>query len=175
MNEEFGIERYIDLAKAQIKAEGPEGPAGSQSPGPAVLHMDLVSWSALADQETIVSEYALGGNVIEDPDLLNIEWWGGALDGIGYAAVTVKIYWNNILLDTISPVAVGEVFITTITEMVSNQMDITTFGPGTPRTIQFNSLTMPRWRQSGGIIKVTATPSVDSSYGTVVRVIRVKQ
>lgn len=175
-SKEFGIERYIDLARAQTKAEGPPGLPGEQSPGPAVMYADRVAWSASAGEELVVSEYTILGNTIEERDSVYVEWGGGVVaDPVGYTGVVAKIYWNSTLIATITPTALSVVYTTSLTEIITNYMAVTTFGPGTPRTSQYSSVYMPNWRQNNGTVMVTVTPTIDRAYGMLVRIIRVKQ
>lgn len=168
-SEEFGIERYIDLAKEQELGEGSQGSAGDQSTGPLVLYSNLIDVSLVAGVEQMVSENEIDAGLLLPNDLVRIEWWGI------YQTIDVKIYWNNTLLDTIAAAPVTQVFATTLAEIIKNYISVTTIGAGLPSVSQSSSKFKRNWKSTGGNIRLSMVSSISTTTSVGIRIIRDKQ
>jgi hypothetical protein len=177
-NGEFGIERYVDLAQEQTKAPGPSGPPGASSPGPGVLGVDLTTVIANVGQEISVAEYTFSPNEIGENDIFKIEWWGDAPvdDAVGFDSVTVRLYWDGTLLDTVTPQRRNGVFIASAMELLTGSLNLSIEGSGFPTHVaQFSDTAIPGWRQSGGTLQLTVESSVGQTIGIATRFILVTE
>jgi hypothetical protein len=172
----FGIERYVEIAKG-ITATGNNGANGRLGIGiPTILGGRDESSSVSETPATIITigttatvrEYTFERNWLKDSDIIIIElWFTPNIDADG-AYTPTKLYWNDILVKSITPLEIAAVENYTITrvwlsKIRPNEMHITQSAQR--NYVRSSSVSIGYdWILSGGTLKLTAGPSKEIIY-----------
>lgn len=172
----YGLDRYKELAEVLQKAIGPEGPEGEASPGPSVKETDNEVFTMNTAEERTVAQYSVLAGALAADDLLQVEVTSSALS----AQITIKVYWNNTLIDSYLPRASSGIYMSTMFELLADNITMSTFGPPAPPDwpgylTSFVTVPVTNWRQDGGTVTVVASYGANGlTTGITTRFIKVR-